>query len=1052
MRYRLGIDLGTNSLGWAAIQLSDTGETRQLSDMGVRIFSDARHPKDKSSNAAQRRGPRSLRRNRDRRVQRKHILMNALVRCGLMPADKIARKQVESEDPWILRARALNEQLQPHEIGRAIFHLAQRRGFKSNRKTDGGDSESGKVYDAISRTRDAMQAEGAETLGQLFGQQRQAQHSENLSLPYGERKPLPQARVRSTGEGAKQAYTYYPQRKMILDEFDAIWKAQSQYNPELMNPDAHNSVLRLIEHQRKLRPQNAGKCTFLPEEERAPKALPSAQRMRVLQEVNNLLVGATGDTKRPLTDIERKTLVEFLIKPSSKTARREFRTIRRKLGLPDSQLFNLESEKRTFLVGDETAARLMQTNAWGADWLQLDLAMQDEIVRELLEEEDELALIDWLNKNHQIEEPKARDLSKLSLPDGHGKLSHLAISRLLPHLEAGKLYDEAASLEFGSHSLLGDGENHEDYLPYYGEVLNRHTAFEKPDPENVEERFGKIANPTVHVALNELRKVVNDLIRRYGPPTEIVLEVARDLPLSARGLAELEKEQKQFQDDNERRRAKLAELGVTDSYDNRQKLKLYEELPAFGKSCVFSGEQISETQLFTDEIEVEHILPVSKTQDDTFANKVLATRQANRDKGNRTPFEAFSNRSGYDWDAICQRAEDLPANKRWRFQPDALEKFERESDFLPRHLNDTRYISKLGRSYISALFGGQGAKGQTNSVWVVAGKLTSDMRHYAGLNGLLSDENRKERTDHRHHAIDAFVVAMTDRSMVKRAAELAQNDNEVQHFEIMKAMAEPLKRYRNSIADRLAKLTVSHKPDHGFQDAMHNDTAYGLTGDKDEKGNDLLVTRKPLTSFDKPSQLEDIRDARLRGQFLEATHGLSGKAFTDALVQAGEAMKPKVFSVRIITPMKSSSFVTITHGKGHAKAYKGDGNYCYDIWVDESGKWTGEVITTFEAYQFAQADPEWWRKNERPDGTPLMMRIRNGDMLEIDWNDKRTRVFVYQMSAGKINMAEHFESDASSRIKLKSLERIQKAPSSLQKANAVILKVTPSGKVSRQKP
>jgi hypothetical protein len=267
----------------------------------------------------------------------------------------------------------------------------------------------------------------------------------------------------------------------------------------------------------------------------------------------------------------------------------------------------------------------------------------------------------------------------------------------------------------------------------------------------------------------------------------------------------------------------------------------------------------------------------------------------------------------------------------------------------------------------------------------------------------------------------------------------------------MKAMAEPLKRYRNSIGDRLSKLTVSHKPDHGFQAAMHNDTAYGLTDEEDDKGNFLLVSRKPLASFDKPSQLEDIRDSKLRSEFIQATGGLTGKAFTDALVQAGQSMTPRVYSVRTLTPMKASSFVKIEHGEGHSKAYKGDGNYCYDIWADENGKWTGKVITTFEAYQLAQKDPVWWRKHERPDGAPLIMRIRKNDMLEIDGASGRIRVIVYKFTGGRIYMAGHTEANASARVRDKSLEDLVKAPSSLQKANAVSLKVSPSGKVLREK-
>ncbi|MEM0899836.1 MAG: type II CRISPR RNA-guided endonuclease Cas9 [Pseudomonadota bacterium] len=163
MTWRLGIDLGTNSLGWAALELkqeADRWTPRALVDCGVRIFSDARNPKDKQSNAVKRREPRGARRNRDRYLRRRDRLMRQLVSFGLMPDDPQARKVLEGgagadlteTDPWMLRARALGEQISLHQLGRAIFHLHQRRGFKSNRKADRGGDEKGKVNEATKRT------------------------------------------------------------------------------------------------------------------------------------------------------------------------------------------------------------------------------------------------------------------------------------------------------------------------------------------------------------------------------------------------------------------------------------------------------------------------------------------------------------------------------------------------------------------------------------------------------------------------------------------------------------------------------------------------------------------------------------------------------------------------------------------------------------------------------------------------------------------------------------------------------------------------------------
>lgn len=1069
MKYRVGLDVGTNSLGVAIVELTDGQNDLQpsrIDQLGVRIFSDGRNPKDKSSNAEARRVPRGARRNRDRALHRKRKLMDELIDFDLMPTALSGRKVLEALDPWMLRAQALESALPLHHVGRALFHLNQRRGFKSNRKTDNAD-EKGKVYSAISATQAAMIEEKARTLGELFGRPRLEIEQWNKEQPQGARKPLPLARVRSRGEGAKAAYDYYPTRALIMDEFHQIWNTQAPHHPQ-MTETARKILAHRIEYQRPLKAQPVGKCTLIETEARAPKALPSAQKFRVLSEVNNLMVGKTGERSRNLADEERETLYSFLLCPTNKTAKRSFDQIRNKLGLSPSDRFNLESEKRNHLIGDETAGALK--DSWGPAWHELSLNTQDEVILKLLNTEDPKAMLSYLMENYGFDENTAQTISDTSFKAAYGQFSQAAISRLIPELEKGLTYDKAViSAGFKSHSLLGDGAIYDGVLPYYGEVLSRHVAFAKPAPltgddtRNAEEKAGKIANPTVHVALNEIGKVLNDIMKIYGgPPAQVVMEMARDLPLSARGKSELERKQSQNQKQNEENRKTLLEYGASDRFTDRLKLRLYNELPATSKYCIYSGTPISLSNLFTSEFEVDHILPYARTLNDGFSNKILCTRQANRDKGNLSPFEAFGDNAKGNWENISIRADALPANKRWRFKPDAIENYENgERDFLARQLTDTQYIARLAKRYVEAIYGGQGAKGQLNTVWVTPGRLTSDLRHYAGLNSLLPGHNKgqKDRSDHRHHAIDAAVIAFTDRAMVKGAADQAKLDNVSSYHELMKRLAAPLAQHRDAIGDALNRLTVSHKPDHGYQGAMHNDTAYGVTDEIDDKKQAILVTRKPIESFEKPADLEKIRDHHLKLRFLEATQGLSGKDFKKALAQEASAQHPPVRRVRITVPMKTSSFVTIGHdGNSAAKAYKGDGNYCYDIWNDKSKKdtWTGEVITRFQAYQMARENKEWWRKPFGRSGQKLIMRLRVNDMVEIEDDNKKKIVRVCQITPGKVIMIEHFEANVDARTRSgykgdNPLKYIFKAPSSLQKAKAMRVTVSPAGKVRRHK-
>ncbi len=209
---------------------------------------------------------------------------------------------------------------------------------------------------------------------------------------------------------------------------------------------------------------------------------------------------------------------------------------------------------------------------------------------------------------------------------------------------------------------------------------------------------GKIANPTVHIGLNELRKVVNALIRRYGHPSEVIVEVARDLKMSRERKLELQHNQKIKQDLNDVQVAEAcAVLGLTQANLDRakrrelsQKMQLWVELNAKNvadRQCPYTGEQISIHRLLSNDVEIEHILPYSMTLDDSLNNKTVAMRRANRDKGNRTPYDAFGKATapGYDYSAMLLRAALMPKEKAKRFAPDGYQRWLKEDkDFLAR--------------------------------------------------------------------------------------------------------------------------------------------------------------------------------------------------------------------------------------------------------------------------------------------------------------------------------------------------------------------------------
>lgn len=964
LKYRLALDLGSTSLGWVLVKLDADSNPCAVIKAGVRIFSDGRNPKDGSSLAVTRRAARSMRRRRDRLLKRKARMMRTLIAHGFFPSDEAARKALERINPYALRAKGLDEALKPEEFARALFHINQRRGFKSNRKTDKKEKDGSAMQDAIRTLHQQIDASGANgkarTVGELLWRRMQE----------GSR-----VRARNNGlQGAKLQYELYIDRAVIEAEFDAIWARQSALNPAQFHEQARVELKDCLLYQRPLKPVLPGRCTLLPDEFRAPLALPSQQRFRIYQEINNLRLLGEHLVEESLTLKQRDDLAAELDLKSKLS----FTQMRKRLELPGTTQFNLEDVKREELKGNTTCAILAKKEHFGDAWWQFDEARQDAIVMQLLTEENEAELVRWLQAETGVDEACAEILANVSLPEGYGSLSAKALACILPCLRApdeqGQLrtYDKAVlAAGFAHHSDLGFEFEHDSdevelvgkrviqstgevkavyafkQLPYYGRALQRHVAFPKDKPRNDEERYGKIANPTVHIGLNQVRVVVNALIKRYGRPAEVIVEVARELKQNKEQREEAQKRQASNQKRNERlRKEAAAVLQCSEAQVRRsdiEKLILWEELSAnvADRRCPYSGAQLSKGMVLSSEVEIEHILPFSQTLDDSLNNKTVATREANRIKGNNTPWKARADFAvrGWNYEDILSRAEQMPKGKRYRFAADGYEKWLRDDkEFLARALNDTRYLSRVAREYLS-LICPQGTR-------VIPGQMTAMLRAKFGLNDILGLQGEKNRNDHRHHAVDACVIAVTDQGMLKNFADASADARKRQLNRLVESMPLPWTTYREHVERAIRNIWVSHKPDHDYQDELFDQTIYNAQG-----FSRIAAKVRSVIPF----------SAR-QGSSAEQRH------------------KDK---------------------RGQSKPYKGllsNSNYCIEI-VRSGKTWEGEVIPTYKAYEFVRefkkknsgrAEQEAFKVLRSPDrsiaGKSLVMRLSIDDAIraEID--------------------------------------------------------------------
>ena len=1148
-KYRFGFDVGTNSLGWSVLELDELGNPCAIAAAGSRIFSEGRDNKTKETLAATRREARSARRRRDRFKQRQKFLLHELVEAGLFPESDAERKALQNENPLALRSRGLNEKLQPYQIGRAVFHLNQRRGFKSNRK----DRSEERVGGVVSRSARLL----LEQMGLIEPEMSQEEYKKLLpvekkiarkreaearnsamhklasenELTYGsflhqrqlQNKPT---RARPGTAVDDKLYDVYPTRELYEDEFLKIWQAQAGHHPGLMTENARQRIHRAIFHQRPLKPQKRGKCTYLPAEDRTFRAMPSFQRYRIFQEVNSLewRDAYRINKVRDYPDA-RDAIVNLLEKVTAKSGQAPFGRMKNELkkrGLAEGEFkFNFETQKRKGFDGNLTSNLMHNEERIGPQWHDWPLEKQDEFIdiilngtphqqerdRKRLEGGNNLPPSDgarddedvkrYLEECFELSEYVAENCLNAPLRDETAQISCRAARLLLKKMREGivehetgeiflPLQSEAASavarqvLEFvDPFRVKGDDGKYQllEKLPYYGEAFRdgRHIIPGTLDPEDDDKtRWGGVTNPTVHIALNQIRLVINELIENYGRPDSIAIELGRNLPAGADQRRKIEREQADNQKRNERHDEKLRELGQKPNAENRLRLFLWEELnnDPNGRCCPFSGKKIGIANLFDGSTEIEHLIPFSVSLDDSRANKVICSRQANRDKGRRTPHEAFGGSpAGYDWGEIHARADNLSQSRRWRFQPNALEIWQQgeDADFTSRHLNDTRYIGRLTREYLETIC-------STDKIDVVTGRLTSLLRRHWGLNRVLDNESgygRKNRDDHRHHAVDAIVVGLTSKGMLQKVATSARKLEKVDGSGTLalnrlflpvdggKGAIDPWEGFRNDVINTVGNIVVSHKvkrkklSSKSTDGQLHNDTAYGIVEDLG-KGLYEVVTRKPVSALVKLKDLESIRDPRLRHEFRSAfemaeasKHGTGSKAVQEM------AHRKEIRRLRVTEPL---SVIPISNAAGIPyKAYKGDSNWGIEIFAfprghKNSGKWKGVVISRFEANRKDFKAGQTFRPHP---AASLVMRLQINDCVEMEkekCGDRKLFRLQKVNRSGQMAFAELHEANVDSRDRDSGdlFGYLRASPGALQTRGAQKVHISPTGQLSHE--
>lgn len=1059
MQWRLALDMGTNSIGWAVFEIDTAGNPYRYIDGGVRIFHDGREPSKADrvgeSLSVNRRTARGMRRNHDRRKNRKKQLLSELQSVGLLPKSsdeltKLFRQNrrvdksqplelhLQHNNPYYRRYLAINGTISPNDLGMALYHLGMRRGFKSNRMADGGDETEFKKK--IAKFKETV---GDKTLGEYLW----FNYIDNPTVNFYQ-NVNPNAK-QGQGIGGKIRFSegaeFYPDRSMYQNEFDRIKDKQHHH----LSDEQWDKIAHIIFYQNPLKPVEKGKCTFEPLEERSHADLPTAQKFRILQEVSNLRYLDDNNTEHSLSPEQRSAIIDKLAtnKTVSFDAMRKLKGENKIALFPKTAIFTIEQSGRDKLHGATTNYDMNKflSDSWG----RLSSTEKDDFIEFLHTEAEEDTVLQKLDAMGCENEDAIKFVLSFTKPKTMN-LSRKAMENIIPFMEQGYRYDESVQMAgYGHHSYFDDGDIL-PYLPYYGEILNKSTVkpLETPTTNKNELEFGKIGNPTVHVALNQLRKLVNALIKQYNNPHDIHLEINRDLKLPKSKRDEITADNKNRAKKNKAIEKKYQEE-FGENYElnalDRKKYILWEELSSgMAHNCVYCGKSIGFGKLCNGDAEIEHILPYSKTLDDSMANLTLSHNTCNRDKKNRTPHQAFSNHKDtkYNWDDIMANAGVLPPNKRWRFAEDAMEKFnekcEQSGGFIQRQLNDTAYISRATKEYLTPIVGA------SSKVLVNSGKMTALIRGKLGVSKLLSNDNQpeKNRDDHRHHAIDAFVIGLITPQFIQQiskqsGADDPEYDGRINIPEITDEMREQLQK-------KLANMVISYKQDHGIISKFFKDTAYGAVDEKQNDGYNL-VTRKALSSLSK-NEIFAIRDSLIQSRVIEfIQHHDNGipevKSAKDLKpiekrlegILADFSNKHGIHRVRILA--KGQTAIKIEHtenhnNKKHHKLYAPEEYIFCDIYktpkINKAGKFTGK----FEYKGAYRSSIEFLQiENQKKQGENVslpkphpsakhLMRLYKNDIVQItkDGEIIQMRVAGFSTTNNNLDLRPMMESNSSRRF------------------------------------
>ena len=746
--YTLGLDVGIASVGWSMLENDPlTEEPVRIVKMGVRSFNPNEVPKTGESTAKNRREKRGLRRRNRRRSLRMSTAKKTLSDTFGIEIES-ALRELSNEDVYKMRATALDERISDAELCKVILNIFKRRGFRSNRKKI-VDKENGQLLSAISQNEKFLEEKGYRTFGEAIYKDERFKTLSAGNTIYS---------IRNHEGDSKNSIS----RSVLHNEIELILDVQKNFGNNKITKEFKDKILDLFDRQRNFddgpgRPSpysanfEIGNCTFIKGEKRAPKATFTFEYFSALSKINSLRVDDEEISK------EQKEILYKLVLTKKEIS---FKDVRKAIGVAEGSKFNLcnyqlgkKSEGLTeeeIVAQAEKSAFVGMKNSYeirkilGVDVNEQSVALIDEVATMLTLYKSDERIDEYIANSERL---SALDESIIDRIKGLnfrmvGSLSITAMQKIIPYLLEGNRYDEACKKA---------GFNHSEH------------SFDKKKylkGEEVDERLQDITSPVVKRAVNQTIRIINEVVKKYGSPQFVNVELARELSMTSTKRKQVKSKQDANYNDNQNAKEVISKTFnvVAPTSQDLLKYKLYQEQD--GK-CMYSGDEIDINRLFEPSyVEVDHVLPYSRSMNDSYNNKVLVLARENQNKRNRTPFEYFGNDENR-WNSFVARVNLLKNTEKKR---NLLKKNfgeAQEKEFISRNLNDTRYLSRLIYELLKDYLQTTPSKKRKKVVRSVNGAVTAYLRKFWGINKIREDGDI-------HHAIDATIIATVTDGMIQK--------------------------------------------------------------------------------------------------------------------------------------------------------------------------------------------------------------------------------------------------------------------------------------------